>query len=274
MTASTTLERDTSAATPPAILSARDVALVYRTRTGSIAALKDLSLDVAAGEFVAILGPSGCGKSTFLKIVAGLIPASAGQVLLNGTATSKPRPDVGIVFQQPALMPWKTVLDNVLITPLCLGRDMRAAREAALALLRLVGLEAFAANYPFELSGGMQQRVGLARGLVHDPAVLLMDEPFAALDAMNREHMMIELQRLWLTTAKSVVFVTHSIPEAVFLADRVVVMSSRPGRVIDDIRVPFPRPRDLDTMVSAPFGELCNHLRRLFVAPADRAAPP
>ena len=264
------LERGTAAEGAAAVLSARDVSLVYRTRTGSLVALAELSLDVAPGEFVAVLGPSGCGKSTFLKIVAGLIPASSGRMLLNGTPAGKPRPDVGMVFQQPALMPWKTVLDNVLITPLCLGRDMGAARAAAMALLRLVGLEAFAANYPHELSGGMQQRVGLARGLVHDPALLLMDEPFAALDAMNREHMMVELQRLWLATGKSVVFVTHSIPEAVFLADRVVVMSSRPGRVVDEVRVPFPRPRDLDTMAEAPFGTLCNRLRRMFAAPGER----
>ncbi len=246
------------------LLEARDVSLVYRTKTGTIAALEHLSLSLNEGEFVAVLGPSGCGKSTLLKIAAGLLPTSSGQVLLNGTPTTRPRPDVGVVFQQPMLMPWKNVLSNVLIATQNLDLEPEVARQRAFELLRLVGLESFADNYPFELSGGMQQRVGLVRGLVHDPTVLLMDEPFASLDAMTREHMTLELQKLWLTTGKSVLFITHSIPEAVFLADRVVVLSDRPGRVIDEVLVETPRPRDIETMATPEFAEMCKYLRMKF----------
>jgi NitT/TauT family transport system ATP-binding protein len=171
---------------------------------------------------------------------------------------------VGVVFQQPTLLPWKTVLDNVLVPSRALGLDPGRSRARALELLRLTDLEEFAPNYPAELSGGMQQRVALARSLVHDPAVLLMDEPLGALDAMTREHMAIELQRLWMQTRKSVVFITHSIPEAVFLADRVAVLSPRPARVLAVVTVDLPRPRDLTTMAAPRFSELCNGLRRMF----------
>jgi NitT/TauT family transport system ATP-binding protein len=215
---------------------------------------------------VALLGPSGCGKSTLLKIAAGLIGATGGSVSINGAAVTAPRRDVGIAFQKPTLMPWKTVLANVLMPARTLRLDPGPALLRARALLALVGLEGFETNYPKELSGGMQQRVGLARMLLHDPAMLLMDEPFAALDAMTRESLTLELQRIWMQDAKSVLFVTHSIPEAVFLADRVLVMSGRPGRIIEDMPVGLPRPRSIDTMAGAPFGALCDHLRRHFVA--------
>jgi NitT/TauT family transport system ATP-binding protein len=242
---------------------------VYRTQRGSITALSDFNLDVKVGEFVSIIGPSGCGKSTLLKIAAGLLQPSSGKILLNGTPITQPRRDVGIVFQSPNLMPWKTVLANILIVAQSLKLDPVASRQRALDLLELVDIREFADDYPGELSGGMQQRVGLVRGLIHDPSVLLMDEPFAALDAMTRENMTLELQRLWLTSRKSVIFITHSIPEAVFLSDRVVVLSGRPGKVLDVVNIPFARPRDLDTMAIPEFAEICNNLRRYF---SDRAS--
>ncbi|MGH9324232.1 MAG: ABC transporter ATP-binding protein, partial [Vicinamibacteria bacterium] len=194
------------------VLAIEGVGLIYKTKRGSITALKDLTFDVREGEFVSVVGPSGCGKSTLLKIVAGLNLPTAGTVTLRGMPIAGPRSDIGFVFQKPSLMPWKSVLNNVLVTTRALRMDPGEARDRALKLLRMVGLEGFIDDYPGELSGGMQQRVGLVRGLVHDPSLLLMDEPFAALDAMTREHMALELQQLWMSTRKSVIFITHSIP--------------------------------------------------------------
>ena len=243
------------------LLQAEALSLVYQARRGAITALDGLELAIARGEFLSIIGPSGCGKSSLLKVAAGLLPPSAGAVSLSGSAILGPRRDVGVVFQRPTLLPWKTVLQNVLVPAETLRLDKAAARRRALELLRLVGLGDFGDDYPGELSGGMQQRVGLARSLIHDPAVLLMDEPFAALDALTREHMMIELQDIWRGTGKSVLFITHSIPEAVFLSDRVAVMSARPGRIVEEVPVDIPRPRGIETMGTAAFGELCTRLR-------------
>jgi NitT/TauT family transport system ATP-binding protein len=259
------------------LLRAEGLAVTYSSARGPVAALQGLDATLLPGEFLSVLGPSGCGKSTLLKIVAGLLKPSGGRITLAGKPITGPRRDVGIVFQQPTLLPWRSTLENVLLPVRTLGLDMQAGREKALRLLRLVGLEKFAAHYPGELSGGMQQRVGIARGLIHDPMLLLMDEPFAALDAMTREHMTLELQRIWMTQGgmtqgeraegaprKSVIFITHSIPEAVFLSDRIVVLSARPGRTIREVTVDLPRPRTLETMASARFAELANELRALF----------
>jgi NitT/TauT family transport system ATP-binding protein len=247
-----------------ASLAIRDLDVVYASSRGPVQALQGLSFDVHEGGFVSVLGPSGCGKSTLLKLAAGLLRPSAGGISLSGRLIDRPRREVGIVFQQPTLLPWKTVLDNVLVPVRAMRGDLRAGRERALELLRMVKLEKFAKHYPHELSGGMQQRVGIVRALVHDPDLLLMDEPFAALDAMTRESMMVELQRIWATTGKSVLFITHSIPEAVFLSDRVVVLSPRPGRVLQTMEVDLPRPRTLQTMASPRFAELANELREVF----------
>ena len=206
------------------VLTARRVSVVYQTRRGPVKALEDLDLSVGQRSFVAIVGPSGCAKTTMLKLFSGLLQPTSGDVQINGATVSGPRPEVGVVFQHPTLMPWKSVLSNVLMPAKILGLDKARSRERAHELLKLVGLEQFAENYPRELSGGMQQRVGLARALIHDPEVLLMDEPFAALDAITREHMALELQSLWLKTGKSVLFITHNISEAVFLADKVIVL--------------------------------------------------
>jgi NitT/TauT family transport system ATP-binding protein len=246
------------------LLRADKLAVTYASTRGPVVALQDLSTTLHEGEFLSVLGPSGCGKSTLLKVVAGLLKPSGGSVSLAGAPITGPRPDVGIVFQQPTLLPWQSVLDNVLLPIRTLGMDLDAGRDKAMQLLKLVGLDKFARHFPNELSGGMQQRVGIARGIIHDPTLLLMDEPFAALDAMTREHMMLELQRIWMATGKSVVFITHSIPEAVFLSDRIAVLSSRPGRTIREVEIDLPRPRTLATMADPRFTEIANELRALF----------
>lgn len=262
---STSDQKETSvgnAMTP--VLSIDGMSLVYNSSRGPIAAIKELSFSIRKGEFISILGPSGCGKSTLVRIVSGLLRPTAGKVVLADAEVKGPRPEVGIVFQQPTLLPWKTVLENVLVPIRAMGLSVADYRPRAHELLRLVGLGDFISHYPYELSGGMQQRVGIARGLIHDPAMLLMDEPFAALDAMSREFMMDELQKIWMTTGKSVLFITHSIPEAVYLSDRVLTLSSRPGRVIDDLHIDLPRARDMGIMGQAAFGEYATHLRALF----------
>ena len=260
-----------SKAIPRAELSLRDLALTYSTSRGPLPALGPLSLDVGDGEFVAILGPSGCGKSTLLKILSGLLRPSQGEAQLGGSAIDKPRQDVGIVFQQPTLLPWKNVRENVLMPLKVLGTYSAKDRHKADDLLAMVGLGAFAEHYPHELSGGMQQRVGIARGLIHEPRLLLMDEPFAALDALTREQMIIELQSIWERTRKSVIFITHSIPEAAFMADRIVVLSPRPGRVTHIETVRLPRPRGIESMATPEFTAICDRLRRLLTKGSGHA---
>jgi NitT/TauT family transport system ATP-binding protein len=248
---------------PVTALSLQNITLTYATSRGPLLALGPLDLDVAEGEFVAVIGPSGCGKSTLLKILSGLLSVSSGRVELGGQVIAGPRKDVGIVFQQPTLLPWKTVRENVL-APVRVMRIYSAVyKRKAEELLDMVGLSSFLDHYPHELSGGMQQRVAIARGLLHDPKLLLMDEPFAALDALTRDQMTIELQTIWERSQKSVILITHSIPEAVFMADRVIVLSERPGRIIHTEHVRLPRPRGLDSMATAEFATTCDRLRRL-----------
>jgi NitT/TauT family transport system ATP-binding protein len=245
-------------------ITVRNLTKAYAARGASVTALDRITFGVGEGEFIAVVGPSGCGKSTLLKILAGLLPPTAGDALLRSTAIAGPRRDIGVVFQSPVLFPWRTVLDNVLlpVDVQRLGRDRH--RQAGLDLLSLVGLQGFEQRYPWELSGGMQQRVAITRALIHDPAMLLMDEPFGALDAMTREHMNLELQRIWMEKRKTILFITHSIPEAVFLADRVLVMTPRPGRLLDDLTVNLPRPRSLDVMNTPEFGAYARHIRARF----------
>jgi NitT/TauT family transport system ATP-binding protein len=248
----------------PVLLSVRDLVKRYVTKAGDeVLALTNIAVDLADGEFVSVLGPSGCGKTTLLKILAGIVPYTSGTVLFRGEPITGPQPGMGVVFQSPVLLPWFTVLQNVLLPVKVLGLDLARHTEAAHALLDLVGLDGFSNKYPNELSGGMQQRVAIVRGLIHDPRLLLMDEPFGALDALTRERMNVELQRIWLANRKTVFFITHSVAEAVFLSDRVLVMSARPGCIVEDLPVPFPRPRDLDLMSSAEFGALTRHLRHM-----------
>jgi NitT/TauT family transport system ATP-binding protein len=244
-----------------------DLEKTYTTKGRALVkALAGISVDIEDGEFVTIVGQSGCGKTTLLKILAGLLSRSAGSVTLRGVPVNGPRRDIGIVFQDPVLLPWRTVIENVMLPIEVLRLDRVAYRVRAMELVRLVGLDGFDDKYPHELSGGMRQRVALARALVHDPSLLLMDEPFGALDAMTREFMNLELMRIWQASKKTVVFITHSIPEAVFLADRVVVMSARPGRITEIVRVDLPRPRDLDMMASDGFGVYTRKIRHLFDA--------
>jgi NitT/TauT family transport system ATP-binding protein len=249
------------------------LSLVYETSRGPLPALEDLSFGLAQGEFVSLLGPSGCGKSTLLKLVTGLLAPSAGRISLAGAAVTGPRPDVGIVFQQATLLPWKRVIDNVLVPIRARGGDVARYRPKASALLEMVGLPAFENHYPHELSGGMQQRVGIARALLPDPQLLLMDEPFAALDAMTREQMMDELLRIWSGSRTTVLFITHSIPEAVYLSDRVLVMGPRPGTIVEELVVELPRPRTLETMADPRFAEHCTRLRNRFRSMPAAAAP-
>jgi len=248
------------------VIAVRSLAKFYGKAPETVRALEAIEFDIGEGEFVAIVGPSGCGKTTLLKILAGLIPASSGTALLRGTPILGPRRDIGMVFQAPVLFPWRTVLDNVLLPADVQRLDRGHLRAVALDLLRLVGLEGFERRYPWELSGGMQQRVAIVRALIHDPAMLLMDEPFGALDAMTREQMNLELQRIWLERRKTVVFITHSIPEAVFLADRVLVMTPRPGRIAEAIVIDIARPRSLGVLSTPAFGAYALRVRAHFNA--------
>lgn len=240
----------------------RGVSKTFAALEGSdILALDGVSLRVSQGEFTAIVGPSGSGKSTLLKIVAGLIPPSEGEVRIHDEPVRAPSAKVGLVFQTPVLLPWRTVLENTLLPLEISGGITREAVTQARGLLELVGLAGYEARYPFEMSWGMQQRVAFTRALVVRPQVLLLDEPFAALDAITREEMNVELSRVWSEIGGSVVLVTHSISEAVFLADRVVVLSERPARVVGEHAVPFARPRDLALMATAEFAELSGRVR-------------
>jgi NitT/TauT family transport system ATP-binding protein len=244
-------------------LELRGVSMIYEQRGKRFEALRDVSLQVDAGEFIAIVGASGCGKTTLLRIVDGLKSPTRGQVWVDGKPVQKPGPDRGFVFQQDALFPWRTVLDNVIFGLEVQGRSKKAARLRADGLLRLVGLSGFEQHFPHELSGGMRQRANLARALTIDPDVLLMDEPFASLDAQTREIMQAELLRIWRGNRKTVLFVTHQIDEAVFLADRVVVMTSRPGQVKAVLDVNIERPRDLSVKRTPPFLELVDEIWKL-----------
>lgn len=224
-------------------------------------ALDGVDLDVSRGAFVSVIGSSGCGKSSLLKLFAGLLRPTRGAVRIDGVEIAGPDRRIGIAFQRPTLMPWKTVLQNVMVPAEAQGRDRKVSQRRAETLVALVGLAGFASNFPRELSGGMQQRVGLARMMVHEPEVLLLDEPFSALDAPTREELMVELQQLWLGNARTALFVTHSIAEAAFLSDRVVVMSPRPGRIVASIEVPFDRPRPLSLLETAEFAALTGQIR-------------
>lgn len=239
---------------------------IYVTDKAYVHALKNLNLQAKAGEFVSVVGPSGCGKSTLVRILSGLLEPTLGQVVLNGRAVVGPQPGVGIVFQVAALMAWRTVIDNVLLPVDVLKLNREEHKEKALKLLQMVGLQDFALAYPDQLSGGMQQRAAICRALVHEPQVLLMDEPFGALDALTREQMNLELARIWQDSKKTVLFITHSISEAVFLSDRIAVMSPRPGRIVDILDVPAPRPRTLDVMLNPDMANLVTRIRSIMGA--------
>ena len=233
-------------------------------RDAGVTALEEVNLSIAPGQFISVLGQSGCGKSTLLRCIAGLEAPSAGTVAVNGVTVSAPPEGLGMVFQRDALLEWRTVADNLLLPVDFRRGDRRAARSRAAAFLALTRLNGFESCYPAQLSGGMRQRVALCRALVDDPVLLLMDEPFGALDALTRDQMNVELQRIWLTEHKTVVFVTHSITEAIFLGDRVVVFTPRPGRIAEVIDIDLPRPRRLALRASDKFVGYASHIRSLF----------
>jgi NitT/TauT family transport system ATP-binding protein len=249
---------------PRPIIEIAGAAKTYRTRDGEVPSLRPIDLSIGDGELFVVVGPSGCGKSTLLKMIAGLLPPSAGEIRVDGKRVTKPHGGVGMVFQTAMLLPWRSVLRNVMMPVEVKNLPRNIYGKRATELLHMAGLAGFEEKYPWQLSGGMQQRAAICRALVHDPKIVLMDEPFGALDAMTRERMNVELQRIQGETKKTVVFITHSIPEAVFLGDRVLVMTERPGRIAAIYTVPLPRPRALDVMAAPAFFELAQIIRRHF----------
>jgi NitT/TauT family transport system ATP-binding protein len=244
----------------------RGVRKVFGVDPGAVLALDNIDLAIKPGEFVSVVGPSGCGKSTLLRIICGLTPSTSGSVAVFGNPVIEPVTACGIVFQQPILLEWRTIVENVLFNIDMRGLDLAAYRPRAMELLAAVGLADFVNNRPYELSGGMKQRAAIARALVHEPPLLMMDEPFGALDALTREQMRLDLERIWLDTQKTVFFITHSIDEAVLLSDRVVVMSPRPGRVETILDIDLPRPRGIAARASAGFTQATKVVTDIFLA--------
>jgi NitT/TauT family transport system ATP-binding protein len=245
------------------ILTASKIHKIYRTPGRELLALEDITFSVEASEFVTLVGPSGCGKSTLLKIVGGLVERTAGEVVFKSEPVLGPRRDIGMMFQTPVLFDWRTTLENVLLPTEVLGLDPATSRGRARSILKMVDLDGFEDSYPSQLSGGMQQRVSLSRVLVYEPDLLLMDEPFGALDEFTRERLNLEIQRIWMQHRKTILFVTHNIAEAVFLSDQVLVMTPRPGRLARVVRVPFSRPREIRLMKSPEFASLVFEIREI-----------
>jgi NitT/TauT family transport system ATP-binding protein len=240
-----------------------NVGKTYQTKSGMVEACSDINLDIEQSEFVAIVGPSGCGKTTIMKMVAGLQPYTSGSITVAGQKVEKPQTDVGIVFQEAIMLDWRDVLGNVMLQIDIRKMDRATYEPVARDLLKATGLSGFEKKKPYELSGGMRQRVSICRALVHGPAMLLMDEPFGALDALTREQISMDIQHLWMETRKTALHITHSIPEAVLLADRVVVMGPRPGRIVEILDIDLPRPRRLDDLPPR-FHEYSTHIRGIF----------
>ena len=256
----------------PPLIAVEEVSRIFTNGARTVYALERVSCQIQTGAFVSIVGPSGCGKSTLLKIISGLMPASSGKVAVGGKFVAEPLENVGMVFQAPVLLKWRSVMGNVLLPVEFAKLDTASHMDRARALIKLVGLEGFEDMYPHQLSGGMQQRVSLCRALVTDPQLLLMDEPFGALDAMTRDELDLELLRIWEERRKTVVFVTHSIQEAVFLSDHVFVMSARPGRLLEQLAIGLPRPRTMEMMSTVKFGEYTLKIRGLLTGAGGAAA--
>lgn len=247
------------------LITINDVKKTYETRDGLLHALGPIQLNVRQGEFISIVGPSGCGKSTLLLMIAGLLEFEAGEIRINDTPVTKPQTDIGIVFQTPVLVDWRDVLGNVLLQIEMRKLNKNDYIDRAKALLESVGLKDFEKRYPYELSGGMQQRTAFCRALVHDPSLILMDEPLGALDAMTREQLRVDLERLWMQTRKTVIFVTHSIAESVQLSDRVVVFTPRPGLIDRVIDIDLPRPRSMDVREGEKYQQYIHEITGVFM---------
>lgn len=243
----------------------KNINKIYQTKDGPVVAVQDASFDIKQSEFVAIVGPSGCGKTTILKMLAGLVPATSGSLTIDGQLVDRPQTNLGIIFQDSVLLDWRNVLSNVMLQIEIRGMNRSEYEPKAMELLSTVGLEGFENKNPYELSGGMKQRVSICRALVHDPPLLLMDEPFGALDALTREQISMDIQHLWMEQRKTALLITHSIPEAVLLADRVIVMTPRPGQIDQIFEIDLPRPRRLDNL-SEKFNEYAGEIRKLFQA--------
>ncbi len=241
------------------------VGKIYMTKDDAISAVEEVSFDLHESEFIAIVGPSGCGKTTILKMIAGLVSITSGTITVGTRTVDRPQTDLGIIFQDAVMLDWRNVLSNVMLQIDIRGLDVSEYRPKAMELLRDVGLDGFETKKPYELSGGMRQRVSICRALVHDPPLLLMDEPFGALDALTREQISMDIQHLWMEKRKTALLITHSIPEAVLLADRVIVMSPRPGRIVEIIDIDLPRPRRLDRLPEK-FNEYTGRIRKIFQA--------
>ncbi len=250
--------------TADTLIQAKDITKVYETKDGLVESLKPLSFSIQSGEFVSVVGPSGCGKSTLLKMVAGLLPITSGELKIEAKPVDGPQKDVGIVFQSAVLLAWRTVIENIMLQAEMRNMPKEEATAKAMQLIDMAGLKGFEGKYPRQLSGGMQQRASICRALLHDPPLLLMDEPFGALDAMTREKMNLELQRIWLASKKTVLLITHSIPEAIFLSDRVIVMSERPGTIAAVYDINLPRTRHLDVMGTPEFANYAKQIRAHF----------
>ncbi|MFC0530488.1 ABC transporter ATP-binding protein [Phytohabitans kaempferiae] len=254
---------------PKGLITVEGLSKVYETRSGErVLALRDIEMEVREGEFVSLVGPSGCGKTTLLKIMAGLYPASLGAASIDGQPVATPHPDIAMVFQSPVLLAWRSVLKNVMLPGEIAGRSRRDSEQRARELIQMVGLAGFENKLPRELSGGMRQRASIARALAAGSRILLMDEPFGAVDAFTRDVLNIELLRIWEQDRKTVVFVTHSVAEAVLLSDRIIVMGARPGHIIEDFKVPLARPRSIDDMALPEAGMAVKHIRHLLTGPA------
>ena len=250
-------------------IDTRDICVTFRSSDGlHLNVLEKINVQAENGEFISVAGPSGCGKTTFLRVVAGLLKPTSGVVHVLGQEVQGPHSQVGIVFQGPVLLNWRTVMGNIMLQAEIRGFNLGVYRKRTMELIELVGLKGFEKKYPYQLSGGMQQRVSICRALVHDPPLLLMDEPFGALDAMTREAMNLELQRIWMESKKTILFITHSLPEAVFLSDKIYVMSARPGRILKcaEVEIDSPRPRSLDVMGTPKFNAILKQIRDLMVS--------
>ena len=243
------------------IIRVHELSATFPNGNGGLKALDGLTFNIFSQEFVCILGPSGGGKSTLLRLIAGLLPVSEGEICFQGLPIAEPQKNIGFVFQKANLMPWRTVIENIMLPLEVAGFHKKESRIRSREMIDLVGLQGFENTLPADLSGGMEQRVAIARALIHDPQVLLLDEPFGALDALTRERMGSELMRIWQTKRKTVVMVTHSISEAIFLSDRIMVLSRRPGKIRLDLPIEFPRPRDESILYTPYFGEVSQKVR-------------